>query len=68
MATDGDRKFPMARAPGRFGTKPEGEDELDLAGVVETALARTLLPAAEAGRWGIVEQIAAELRAAGRAA
>jgi hypothetical protein len=37
-----------------------------LVGVVETALARALTLAAEAGRWEIVAQIAEELAARGR--
>jgi hypothetical protein len=36
--------------------------ELELEGVVEPALARALVLAAEAGRWAIVEQIARELK------
>jgi hypothetical protein len=40
---------------------PEG-----LVGVVETALARALMLAAEAGRWEIVAQLAEELAARGR--
>jgi hypothetical protein len=39
------------------------ETQLDLVGVVETALARALMLAAEAGRWEIVERITAEIRA-----
>lgn len=35
--------------------------KLDLHGVVETALAEALILAARAGRWEIVERIAAEL-------
>jgi hypothetical protein len=37
-----------------------------LVGVVETALARALMLAAEAGRWEIVAQLAEELAARGR--
>jgi hypothetical protein len=37
-----------------------------LVGVVETALARALMLAAEAGRWEIVAQLAEELTARGR--
>lgn len=37
-----------------------------LIGVVETALARALTLAAEAGRWGIAAQLAEELSARGR--
>jgi hypothetical protein len=36
---------------------------LELRDVVETALAEALMLAARAARWGIVEQIASELRA-----
>jgi hypothetical protein len=37
-----------------------------LVGVVETSLARALMLAAEAGRWGIVAQLAEELAARGK--
>jgi hypothetical protein len=40
-----------------------GRLDLELGGVVETALAEALTLAAQAGRWEVVEQIAAELRA-----
>ena len=40
----------------------EPEPDLELEGVVEPALARALVLAAEAGRWAIVEQIAGELK------
>jgi hypothetical protein len=43
---------------GRYEPGPE----LELDGVVEPALARALVLAAEAGRWAIVEQIARELK------
>ena len=55
---------------GRFGTiqtedTPPGARaaDLDLGGVVEPALARALLLAAEAQRWDVVVQIAGELQA-----
>ena len=44
----------------RDGTQPS--DAYDLSGVVETALARALILAAEAQRWDVVAQIAAELQ------
>lgn len=40
----------------------DGDDRFELGGVVEPALARALVLAAEARRWEVVEQIAAELR------
>jgi enoyl-CoA hydratase/carnithine racemase len=39
----------------------EGDERFELGDVVEPALARALVLAAEAGRWGLVERIAAEL-------
>lgn len=42
---------------------PTGAGDLDLGGVVETALARALVLAAQAGRWHVVQQIAGELEA-----
>jgi hypothetical protein len=53
---------------GQFGGQnelPSVDDasaRLELTGVVETALAHALMLAAEAGRWKLVEEIAAELR------
>jgi len=61
----------------RVGTNGRGLDDaadrdarFELGDVVEPALARALVLAAEAGRWGLVERIAAELgvRARQRAA
>jgi hypothetical protein len=40
-----------------------GTRELDLRGVVEPALGRALLLAAEAGQWALVGQLASELEA-----
>ena len=39
----------------------EGDERFELGDVVGPALARALVLAAEAGRWGLVERIAAEL-------
>jgi len=52
------RTRPVATPGGRNEPKPD----LGLEGVVEPALARALVLAAEAGRWEIVEQIARELK------
>jgi hypothetical protein len=43
------------------GVVTESSEAYELSNVVETALAKTLLLAAEAGRWDIVGQIASEL-------
>ena len=43
----------------------QSSEPYDLTGVVETALARALVLAAEAGRWDVVVQIAEELRRRG---
>jgi len=40
-----------------------GSRDLDLRGVVEPALGRALLLAAEAGQWALVSQLASELEA-----
>jgi hypothetical protein len=65
------------RGDGRFGTirklaedAVEGDEQFELGDVVEPALARALVLAAEAGRWNLVERIAMELgeRARERAA
>ena len=60
-------------ADGRFRTNGEGaerisdgDERFELGDVVEPALARALVLAAEAGRWRLVEGIAAELRARSR--
>jgi hypothetical protein len=55
---DGDLTDADATPAGRNEPNPE----LELEGVVEPALARALVLAAEAGRWAIVEQIARELK------
>jgi hypothetical protein len=55
---DTDLSCADATGPGRF----EPKSELDLNGVVEPALAKALILAAEAQRWEIVEQIARELK------
>jgi hypothetical protein len=47
-----------ATGAGRFEPKPA----LNLHGVVEPALARALVLAAEAQRWDVVEQLARELK------
>ena len=54
---DGDLTDANATPGGRY----EPEPELELEGVIEPALARALVLAAEAGRWVLVEQIAREL-------
>jgi hypothetical protein len=41
----------------------EGSRDLDLRGVVEPALSRALVLAAEAGQWAVVSQLASELEA-----
>ena len=61
--SQGGAKCPIVRAAGRFETKPDGQQERDLRGVVETALGRALLLAAQAEQWALVQQIAAELTA-----
>ena len=43
------------------GVVTESSDAYELSNVVDTALARALLLAAEAGRWHLVGRIAAEL-------
>jgi hypothetical protein len=75
--TDGEGTIGADRAPacatvpadGRFRTNGEGaerisdgDERFELGDVVEPALARALVLAAGAGRWDVVEQIAAELR------
>jgi hypothetical protein len=52
------------------GVVTESSEAYELSNVVETALARALVLAAEARRWDVVTQIAAELegRRTGRAA
>jgi hypothetical protein len=55
---DSDLTRANATPRGRNEPKPE----LELEGVVEPALARAWVLAAEAGRWAIVEQIARELK------
>jgi hypothetical protein len=55
---DNDLSRADATSPGRF----EPIKELDLNGVVEPALAKALLLAAEAQRWEVVGQIARELK------
>ena len=44
------------------GVETESSEAYDLTGVVETALARALVLAAEAQRWDVVMQIATELQ------
>jgi hypothetical protein len=55
---DGDLTDANATPGGRY----EPEPALELEGVIAPALARALVLAAEAGRWGVVEQIALELK------
>jgi hypothetical protein len=45
------------------GVVTESSEAYELSNVVETALARALVLAAEAGRWDVVMQIADELQA-----
>jgi len=49
------------------GGETESSEAYDLTGVVETALARALVLAAEAQRWNVVAQIADELQRRGTA-
>jgi hypothetical protein len=49
--------------PERRAQGPTTADAPALSGVVETALARALVLAAEAQRWEVVQQIAGELEA-----
>jgi hypothetical protein len=49
------------------GDVTESSDAYELSNVVETALAKALLLAAEARRWEVVQQIAEELRRRGSA-
>lgn len=68
ISTDADPAEPSDRtskcALGR-GAETESSEAYDLTGVVETALARALVLAAEAKRWDVVVQIADELRRRG---
>ena len=54
---------PSTDTPEGSGEAPPTADGLALGGVVETALARALVLAAEAKRWDVVQQIAGELEA-----
>jgi hypothetical protein len=54
--------FDLTHADATPAGRNEPKPELELEGVVEPALARALVLAAEAGRWAIVEQIARELK------
>ena len=49
------------------GVETESSEAYELSNVVETALARALVLAAEAKRWDVVMQIAEELRRRGAA-
>jgi hypothetical protein len=48
---------------GGWDDKADCDGRFELRDVVEPALARALVLAAEAGRWGLVERIAGELEA-----
>lgn len=50
-------------SPGTSRDKLRAREEPSLTGVVETALARALVLAAEVQRWDVVQQIASELEA-----
>ena len=56
-------RFGTIQAPPAAAATGAPAADLDLCGVVEPALARALLLAAEAQRWDIVVQIAGELQA-----
>jgi hypothetical protein len=73
ISTDADPADVSDRAPKCAivrGVVTESSEAYELSNVVETALARALVLAAEARRWDVVTQIAAELegRRTGRAA
>jgi hypothetical protein len=51
----------------RFRAAEQSSEAYELSNVVETALARALVLAAEAGRWDVVMQIAEELGRRGSA-
>jgi hypothetical protein len=64
ISTDGDSANVSDRAPKCAivrGVVTESSEAYELSSVVETALAKALLLAAEAGRWDVVGRIAAEL-------
>jgi hypothetical protein len=64
ISTDGDPANVSDRASKCAivrGVVTESSEAYELSNVVETALAKTLLLAAEAGRWEVVGRIAAEL-------
>ena len=64
IGTDADPANTSHRAPKCaivHGAVTESSEAYELSNVVETALARALLLAAEAARWDIVGKIAAEL-------
>jgi hypothetical protein len=64
ISTDGDPAKVADRAPNRAivrGVVTESSEAYELSNVVETALARALVLAAEAKRWDVVAQITAEL-------
>jgi hypothetical protein len=70
IGTDGDPADVSDRAPKCSivpGVVTESSESYELSNVVETALARALLLAAEAKRWDVVRQIAEELHRRGRA-
>jgi hypothetical protein len=70
ISTDGDQANVSDRASKcaiARGVVTESSDAYELSNVVETALARALVLAAEAKRWDVVMQIADELQRRGSA-
>jgi hypothetical protein len=70
ISNDGDPASVSDRAPKcaiARGAVTESSEAYELSNVVETALARALVLAAEAKRWDVVMQIAEELRRRGSA-
>jgi hypothetical protein len=68
IATDANPADVSDRAPKCAivrGVETESSEAYDLTGVVETALARALVLAAEAKRWDVVSQLADELQKRG---
>lgn len=66
IGTDGDPADVSDRVPKCAivrGVVTESSEAYELSNVVETALARALVLAAEAKRWDVVQQIASELEA-----
>jgi hypothetical protein len=71
IGTDADPANVSAQAPKCTivrGVVTESSEAYELSNVVETALAKALVLAAEAGRWDVVVRIAEELRQRGQSA